>query len=578
MSSTDIGDKDYCAKLAKSLVGGHVKGTLSLAIINTVDRARKVYREVEKEIEAAAKKGIPHALIHSRFRSEDRKRNIDLLLDKEKDRIVVATQVVEAGVDVSAARLITEIAPWPSLVQRFGRCNRSGECNHANIIWADAPATKDGKKGKKNDCSAPYDPAEMESSRKLLGKLKDAGIKSLETAGKDYRPLPAERQVIRKRDVEGLFDTTPDLTGNDLDVSRYIRESDDTDVQVFWRQDVDVKGEDFYYETPSKNELCSIPIGDAKTLVDKPSKGDKSETKGRAKQAKIWRWNPRDDKLELIKNASDVVPGQILLLDCKTGGYNERTGWDAEFVGCCEVEELKGEESNKKGEEDSDESDRLTYVGKNILLSQHTKDVENEVAQLTVELVLEPDLVVALKTAALWHDVGKSHHVFQNMLLKANTALDAHQLWAKSERKGGRYERKHFRHELASALAWLQNGVKGQINANLIAYVIAAHHGKVRLLLRSMPGEKEPAPPASPPYARGVWTGDELPMAPPLLPSGAKLDLSLMELGEGSWLERTLSLRDDPAIGPFRLAYYEMLLRIADWRASEKEESGKNGP
>ena len=42
-------------------------------------------------------------------------------------RIVVATQVVEAGVDISARTLVTELAPWSSLVQRFGRVARYEE-------------------------------------------------------------------------------------------------------------------------------------------------------------------------------------------------------------------------------------------------------------------------------------------------------------------------------------------------------------------------------------------------------------------------------------------------------------------
>jgi CRISPR-associated endonuclease/helicase Cas3 len=41
------------------------------------------------------------------------------------------------------------------------------------------------------------------------------------------------RPVIRRRDLVDLFDTTPDICGQDLDVSRYIRDGDDNDVQFF---------------------------------------------------------------------------------------------------------------------------------------------------------------------------------------------------------------------------------------------------------------------------------------------------------------------------------------------------------
>jgi CRISPR-associated endonuclease/helicase Cas3 len=40
--------------------------------------------------------------------------------------------------------------------------------------------------------------------------------------------------------------------------------------------------------------------------------------------------------------------------------------------------------------------------------------------------------------------------------------------------------------------------------------------------------------------------------------------------GAGSWTESALRLRDE--LGPFRLAYLEMLLRIADETASARAE------
>ena len=61
---------------------------------------------------------------------------------------------------------------------------------------------------------------------------------------------------------------------------------------------------------------------------------------------------------------------------------------------------------------------------------------------------------------------------------------------------------------------------------------------------------------------------------------GGAVDLSVMELGWDettgeSWTERTRELL--VRLGPFRLAWLEALLRIADWRASAKEESGGYG-
>jgi CRISPR-associated endonuclease/helicase Cas3 len=115
---------------------------------------------------------------------------------------------------------------------------------------------------------------------------------------------------------------------------------------------------------------------------------------------------------------------------------------------------------------------------------------------------------------------------------------------------------------------------------NLALYLIAAHHGKVRLSIRSMPDECKPQR-QDQLFARGVWDGDDLPAMPLgggiTAPQVERLDLSPMKLGRGSdgspsWAERMLLLRDHPDFGPLRLAYLEALLRAADMRASKKAE------
>src|SRR5205823_13188383 len=99
-------------------------------------------------------------LIHSRFRPPDRAEQIRKLKAETAPKdlptegmICVSTQVIEAGVDVSATTLFTELAPWASLVQRFGRCNRRGDEPDASIHWINLPVDEKEQKG----FSAPYD-------------------------------------------------------------------------------------------------------------------------------------------------------------------------------------------------------------------------------------------------------------------------------------------------------------------------------------------------------------------------------------------------------------------------------------
>jgi CRISPR-associated endonuclease/helicase Cas3 len=77
-------------------------------------------------------------------------------------------------------------------------------------------------------------------------------------------------------------------------------------------------------------------------------------------------------------------------------------------------------------------------------------------------------------------------------------------------------------------------------------------------------------------FARGIWDQDKLPKVE--LGNGDvsepfPINLELMELGESkedqpSWAARVLKLRDDPQFGPFKLAFLEALMRVADWRGS----------
>ncbi len=556
--------KIYAAALADEIITKHKEGTLTLVVINRVNRAQDVFRALEKKAPQQTK-----ALIHSRFRPADRATQQAILLPPKdsnlKDRIVIATQAVEAGVDVSARTLFTELAPWSSLVQRFGRCNRAGEfTDGADVFWIELAAGDE-------KLATPYLLEELKASREALLCIAEAGadVGSAAIADVKVDPVRPIRPVLRRKDLLDLFDTTPDLAGNDLDISRYVRDGESSDVQVFWRGlEKDAKPGD-QTDAAARAELCAVSLFEFAKFLE----AERKRAKDKQRDTRIWTWNALDDQWQPAQRA---IPGRVYLLAEDAGGYSVQYGWTGDAANQPEPLPSSGKEPS------SYDGDWRTKIGPWLPLAKHTADVIAAADELSTALHFDEQTRRVFQTAAFWHDVGKAHAVFQEMLRKITTCPDAATYWAKSDRSRGKPKRKHFRHELASALAWLQSTEAeslDELDQSLVAYLIASHHGKVRVSLRALPGETEPET-ADTLFARGIWHGDPLPAAdaPPIviegreLPRVTKLDLRCMLLGETdgkpSWLSRVLAVRDHQKIGPFRLAYFEAVFRTADARAS----------
>jgi len=558
-ASVSLSSKDaqqYAGAMAEMVAELHSRRRgLTLVIVNRVSRAQAIHA-------ALVDRGVsPVGLVHSRFRPPDRARGQELLF-AAGDRVVVATQAVEAGVDVSATTLVSELAPWPSLVQRFGRCNRYGELTDAEIHWIDLSTEKSD-----NELALPYAPDALDQARQLLGQLQDDGNAGPAAVAKvDFNPAPVVRPVLRRRDLLQLFDTTPDLSGHDVDVSRFVRDSTDTDVHIYWRSPENRDA------PPARDELCAVGLASANAFLDELRKRRSAKGK-RAVAAEAVRWDPLADAWVSVRRCG---PGQTVCLDLAAGGYDEGIGWTG-IVAAGRIGEIVPADSPMPSMDGDPDSQRQRWV----LLRNHLGHVEAEARRLA-EMVA-PDWPEELAVAGRWHDVGKAHPSFQEKLtepVRDEPSLRAPNPgpWAKSShRRRGHSSRPGLRHELASALAYLAHGpAKHDQQRSLIAYLVAAHHGKVRMSIRSLPFEARPDDPSIP-YARGIWQGDQLvdfDMPDGQRLHGVHLDLAPMSLGAGSWSERMLSLRDAPALGPFRLGLLETLVRIADWIASDKEQNG----
>jgi CRISPR-associated endonuclease/helicase Cas3 len=580
----DLGIK-YTAKkplrqekvLNGEMVRASHQGSLTLAVVNTVRSARDLYRSLAAPPNSGKKKKKENApagspavfLIHSRFRQRDRKEKMDRLTqadealrpDSETKQayphgvIVVATQVVESGIDVSAQTMITELAPWPSIVQRFGRLNRTGKETAAQAIWVDVKEP------------APYTTEELKAARERIKRLEDVGPASLAEIGLPDREK--QTHVIRQHDFLGLYSTDKDLAGGFTDVSDYIRDSDERNVYIGWREFRKGPNSSPLQAELEPHELCPVPIAEASEF--------------RSKGNRFWEWNDETGKWE-HRTAYDLVPGMTLLCAASSGGYSVEMGWtgvEQDRPTVAEPPETTENNSNKT--DDSSLSDWRE-------LGRHLADVEADVREIGESLSIESSFIESLALAARWHDIGKSLPKWQ---AEAKRAVEKSKrqyregIWAKFPADRGTF-RPGLRHEEASALYAAQlcrNGLSGW--TELAVYLIACHHGKVRTSLgtyglKSLREVKDRNL-----YLPGFVDQPTEVVCDLLDFAGSgKYDpgANELEIFGPSWATLIAGLlgSDDSddgrkqALGPFRLAFLEALITAADGRASRNSHGREN--
>lgn len=133
-----------------------------LVVCNTIDSARRLFEELE---ETNSLDDTSLVYLSSAVRPKDRRRRIERLRSSTEDRfVVVSTQVVEAGVDIDMDIVWRDFAPFDSIVQAAGRCNREWNADSQGSVTVVSLQDEDGNR----PARAIYDDARLHATRQTI--------------------------------------------------------------------------------------------------------------------------------------------------------------------------------------------------------------------------------------------------------------------------------------------------------------------------------------------------------------------------------------------------------------------------
>lgn len=429
-------------EIAELAIANHCPNGLTLIVLNTVDKVRKVAAHLKAS-------GLPLLILHSRFLGWKRTALQQALYSFQG--IVIATQVVEAGVNIDASVLITEPCPWASFKQRVGRCGRTTMEQESKVLFVQWE-----EKGQDSEAAfRPYEEEECLWTIAQLSTMDDVGLIPLDRV---EAPFP----IIESEWLEPAINIFFTRSDPNFSASDCVRDTSSLNCRVFWATTPPKS-------IPHQDALCPVPIHELKRLISK------SQTR-----SLVWDdgWKPK----------TTFYPGDIVCLPYESGGYDDELGWTGETSDRPSPYALKFVQFY----------DDDPFFPHWVALDVHSGDAAYylESYRPVLSKLMSPSEIAQLVECARWHDWGKAHEIWQQYANGAKFGA----LVAKTICYGNFRLMNGYRHELASAIAAAQQGA-----SFLAQYVIATHHGKVRESLDENDGTLNRSAP------RGVVLGSLLP-------------------------------------------------------------------
>jgi len=389
----------------------------SIVMCNRVDNAQQIYRDILTHLETDDTDVI---LIHSRFLEKDRKEKEDKIKylfsknNKESNIILVSTQVIEVGIDITSHIMHTEISAIDSFLQRIGRCARYQ--NEKGSIYIYQPLNEGEKR---------YLPYNEEATIKTMEVLKelDGQILNSHISQEVINRIYSKETDIDRKDNEKVGTNTGD----------FLVES--------WKLPDKKNFKDLVRNVIGCNIIISEWIPGKTSPYNYQSLGIspwslRSKVKEIAKDTDDWLVKEvielnKEDKTEYTYkqiDANDIYPGSLYILNPQYFSYDQEIGLTFNEKSKYMFERLSYEKREPELDRDYQEESYLQHI---IAIKKEIDVIKKEL-QYGIELIKREFSLSAedfdnIIEFVIWsHDLGKLSKDWQLAHQKEECEFIAH--------------------------------------------------------------------------------------------------------------------------------------------------------
>lgn len=210
--NTNYLDQDLTLKELEELMANHTDLNNFMVVLNTINSTKELYRNLKNDPEL---REFDTIYLSTNIPPVTRSRRIKKaknMIKNDKKFVLITTQLIEAGVDISLEAIIRDLAPLDNIVQAAGRTNRNNEKDLSQVFVVDLV---DPDNDNRSFSSYIYD-------KILLSRTKNMLLKNPEKIEEKelYRDfLPEYFKKMINNEPQGIFESSD---GNKIDLKEEI--------------------------------------------------------------------------------------------------------------------------------------------------------------------------------------------------------------------------------------------------------------------------------------------------------------------------------------------------------------------